>query len=48
MRVEEVAIDVAAAEDLIALKSGTGRLIDKSDIQALQRLEELSRRRRDD
>jgi hypothetical protein len=48
MRVEEVAIDVAAAEDLIALKSGTGRLIDKSDVQALYRLDELKRRRCDD
>ena len=48
MRVEEVPIDVAAAEDLIALKSGTGRLIDRSDIQALHRLDELKRRRRDD
>jgi hypothetical protein len=48
MRVEEVAIDVAAVEDLIALKSRTGRLIDKSDIQALHRLDELKSRRRED
>jgi len=48
MSIEGVTIDVAAAEDLIGLKSGTGRLIDKSDIQALHRLDELKRRRRDD
>lgn len=45
---EGVAVSVAAAEDLIALKSGTGRDIDKADIRALRRLTELKTRRTDD
>ncbi len=43
-----VAVDVASVEDLVALKSDTGREIDKSDIRALQRLEQLRSRQRDD
>lgn len=43
-----VTISVAAAEDLITLKSGTGRDIDKADIRALRRLYELRSRRTDD
>ncbi len=46
--VEDVEISVAAIEDLVALKSGTGRPIDQSDIQALHRLEMLRSRDRDD
>lgn len=48
MQVQDVAISVAAPDDLIALKSGTGRLIDESDIRALHRLAELRARRSDD
>jgi len=43
-----ITVSVAAAEDLIALKSGTGREIDKADIRALRRLAELRSRRSDD
>ena len=43
-----ITVSVAAAEDLIALKSGTGRQIDAADIRALQRLYELRSRRSDD
>jgi hypothetical protein len=46
--VEGVPVAVAAAEDLIALKSNTGRQIDAADIRALQRLEMLKSRRSDD
>lgn len=46
MKVEDVSISVAAAEDLIALKSGTGRKIDESDILALRRLKRLRGRKR--
>ena len=38
--------EAAATEDLIALKSGTGRKIDESDILALRRLMRLRRRKR--
>jgi len=48
IEVEDVTVNVAAAQDLIALKSGTGRQIDQADIRALQRLETLDSRRRDD
>jgi len=46
IKVEGVSISVAAAEDLIALKSGTGRKIDESDILALRRLKRLRGRKR--
>lgn len=46
--VEELEVAVASAQDLIALKSGTGRQIDRSDIEALRRLDMLRSRRRDD
>jgi hypothetical protein len=46
MKVEGVGISVAASEDLIALKSGTGRKIDESDILALRRLKRLRGRKR--
>ena len=45
---EDVTVSVAAPQDLIALKSGTGRQIDQSDIRALHRLEMLRSRKRDD
>lgn len=45
---EGVTVSVAAAEDLITLKSGTGRDIDKADIRALQKLGELRSRRSND
>lgn len=45
---EGVEVSVASAADLIALKSGTGRSIDRADIQALQRIEMLRSRRKDD
>jgi predicted nucleotidyltransferase len=45
---EDVTVSVAAPQDIIALKSGTGRKVDESDIRALQRLDELKSRRRDD
>lgn len=48
IEVENVKISVIAVEDLVALKSGTGRPIDQSDIQALRRLEMLRSRDRDD
>ena len=48
MAVEELIVNVAAIQDLVALKSGTGRQIDQSDIRALHRLEEITSRRRDD
>ena len=48
VEVQDVLISVAAPVDLIALKSGTGRLIDESDIRALHRLAELRSRRSDD
>ncbi|MEK6244742.1 MAG: hypothetical protein AABM33_09595 [Pseudomonadota bacterium] len=46
MKVEDVSISVAASEDLIALKSGTGRKVDESDILALRRLKRLRGRTR--
>jgi predicted nucleotidyltransferase len=46
--VEGVEISVASIGDLVALKSGTGRAIDASDIRALHRLEMLRSRERDD
>lgn len=46
MKAEGVGISVAAVEDLIALKSGTGRKIDQSDILALRRLIRLRARKR--
>ena len=48
MAVGELIVSVAAMQDLVALKSGTGRQIDQSDIRALHRLEEMKSRRRDD
>ena len=45
---KDVEVSVASAEDLIALKSGTGRQIDEADIRALRRLAELKSRRLDD
>ena len=48
MAVGELIVSVAAVQDLVALKSGTGRQIDQSDIRALHRLEEMKSRRRDD
>lgn len=48
MQAHDVTVSVASAEDLITLKSGTGREIDKADIQALRRLSELRSRRIDD
>lgn len=47
MDVQDVAVSVAAIEDLVTLKSGTGRAIDQSDIRALQRLDMLRSRERD-
>lgn len=46
--VDGVEISVAAIEDLVALKSGTGRSIDASDIKALHRIAMLRSRDRDD
>jgi predicted nucleotidyltransferase len=48
MDVQGVEISLAAVEDLVALKKGTGRAIDQSDIKALHRLEMLRSRDRDD
>jgi hypothetical protein len=48
LEVDGVPLSVAAVADLIAMKSGTGRKIDRSDILALQRVEMLKSRRRDD
>jgi len=45
VKVEDVNISVAASEDLIALKSGTGRKIDESDILALRQLRRLRGRK---
>ena len=45
---EKHMMSVAAAEDLIRLKTGTGRQIDEADIRALRRLGELRSRRLDD
>lgn len=45
---DDVTVSVAAAQDMIALKSGTGRSIDESDIRALHRLEMMKSRLRDD
>lgn len=41
-------IDVVSVADLIALKTGTGRKVDRSDIEALQRMAMLRSRRTDD
>lgn len=46
MKIGGVSISVAAPEDLVALKSGTGRKIDESDILALRRLRRLRGRKR--
>ena len=43
-----VTISLISSQDLIALKSGTGRKVDESDIRALHRLDMLRSRRRDD
>ena len=48
MTLEDVTVSVAAPQDLVRLKSGTGRSVDESDIRALQRLEMLKSRRRED
>lgn len=48
MEVQGVEISLAAVEDLVALKQGTGRAIDQSDINALHRLQMLRSRERDD
>ena len=48
MIAQDVEISLAAVEDLVALKKGTGRAIDLSDINALHRLEMLRSRDRDD
>lgn len=48
MPMQDVTVSVASPQDLIALKSGTGRQIDESDIRALQRLEMLRSRTRND
>jgi hypothetical protein len=48
MEAEGVEVNVAASVDLITLESGTGRKIDESDIRALQRLEMLRSRLKDD
>lgn len=45
---EGVPINVASTQDLIALKSGTGRQVDQADIRALHRVEMLRSRKRDD
>lgn len=42
--VDGIGVSVAAAGDLIALKSGTGRQIDEADIRALRRLGEIGSR----
>ncbi len=46
--IDDVTVNVASPQDIIALKSGTGRKIDESDIKALHRLEMLRSRKRDD
>jgi hypothetical protein len=48
MSAGDLAVSVAAIQDLIALKSGTGRQVDQSDIQALQRLDQMKSRLRDE
>jgi hypothetical protein len=48
IELEGTPLSVASVADLIALKSGTGRKIDQSDILALRRVEMLKRRRKDD
>lgn len=48
LNVEGVDVSIAAIEDLVALKSGTGRVIDESDIRALHRLQMLRSREQDD
>lgn len=48
VKAEGITISVAAVADLISLKSGTGRDIDKADIRALLRLSELRSRRSDE
>ena len=45
---EDVTISVIAPQDLIALKSGTGREVDAADIRALHRLDMLKSRKRED
>ena len=47
MEAEGVAVSVAAPADLITLKSGTGRDIDRADIRALQRPDMLRSRLKD-
>ncbi len=39
--IQGVSIDLASPADLISLKTGTGRLIDESDVRALRRILEL-------
>lgn len=46
--VEDFQVAVISVHDLIALKSGTGRQIDRSDIETLLRIEMLRSRLRDD
>jgi hypothetical protein len=46
-KVEDFEVSAISVPDLIALKSGTGRQIDRSDIATLHRLEMLRSRRRD-
>lgn len=48
MTVEGVPFSVIAVRDLIALKEAAGRKVDRSDIQALHRVEMLKSRRRED
>lgn len=48
MLVGDLTVSVAASQDIITLKSRTGRQIDQSDIRALHRLDELKSRKRDD
>lgn len=47
-KVEDFEVSAISVPDLIALKSGTGRQVDRSDIETLHRLEMLRSRRRDD
>jgi len=48
MDADGVQVSVAATVDLVALKSGTNRDIDRADIRALQRLDMLRSRLKDD
>jgi hypothetical protein len=48
LALEDITVSVAAVQDLVALKSATGRAIDESDIRALHRLETMKSRLRDD